>query len=172
MPAGSRPGWHPLAFLVLAVLAADQLSKYAVERFSPANSFCVLIPGFLNLVHASNPGVAFGLLADSVAPWVPFLLILFSVSVIVLLVWLLVSGHAGGWFGQCGLALILGGALGNLLDRVLRHSVTDFIDFHIGSYHWYTFNIADSGIVVGATLVMIELFIEGRHPRRSAPDLG
>lgn len=164
MSGVARPSWQPLAFLVIAVLAADQLSKYAVEKFSPADSFRVLIPGLLNLTHASNPGVAFGLLADSEQPWVPFLLILFSVSVIALLGWLLVTGRAGGWLGQCGIALILGGALGNVLDRVLHHGVTDFIDFHIGNHHWYTFNIADSGIVVGAGLVLVELFLDGRHP--------
>lgn len=164
MSAVARPGWQPLAFLVIVVLAADQLSKYAVEKFSPADSFRVLIPGLLNLTHASNPGVAFGLLADSEQPWIPFLLILFSVSVIALLTWLLFTGRAGGWLGQCGIALILGGALGNVLDRVLHHSVTDFIDFHIGNHHWYTFNIADSGIVVGAGLVLLELFLDGRHP--------
>ena len=135
-----------------------------LRNLRPADSFRVLIPGLLNLTHANNPGVAFGLLADSEQPWVPFLLILFSVSVIGLLTWLLVTGRAGGWLGQCGIALILGGALGNVLDRVLHHSVTDFIDFHIGSHHWYTFNIADSGIVVGAGLVLLELFRDGRHP--------
>ena len=87
---------------------------------------------------------------------------------IVFIVWLLVTGRAGGWFGQCGMALILGGAAGNVLDRLLRHSVTDFIDFHIGNYHWYTFNIADSAIVVGAGLVMLELFRDGRHPTPGA----
>ncbi len=70
--------------------------------------------------------------------------------------------------GECGLALILGGALGNVLDRFLRHSVTDFIDFHIGSYHWYTFNIADSAIVIGAALVVLELFREQAILTRSA----
>ena len=164
MSGETRSNWLPLTFLAVAVLAADQLSKYAVEKFSPANWYRVLIPGVLNLIHASNPGVAFGLLADSEPAWVPFLLIVFSVSVIALLVWLLVTDRAGGWFGQCGLALILGGALGNVVDRVMRHSVTDFIDFHIGNYHWYTFNIADSGIVIGAGLVMLELFCDGRHP--------
>ena len=164
MSGEARSHWQLLVFLVLAVLAADQLSKYAVEKLSPADSFHVLIPGLLNLVRANNPGVAFGMLADSEAPWVPILLILFSSAVIVLLAWLLITGRAGGWFGQCGLALILGGAVGNVMDRLLRHSVTDFIDVHIGNYHWYTFNIADSGIVVGAGLVLLELFYDGRHP--------
>jgi signal peptidase II len=103
-------------------------------------------------------------LADSESAWLAPLLIAFSVGVIALLVWLLVTGRAGGWLGQVGLALILGGALGNVLDRVLRRSVTDFIDFHIGRYHWYTFNLADSAIVIGAALVVLELFRDWNHP--------
>ena len=66
------------------------------------------------------------------------------------------------------MTLILGGAAGNVLDRVLRHSVTDFIDFHIGSYHWYTFNLADSAIVIGAGLVILELLHDWRHPTARA----
>jgi signal peptidase II len=89
---------------------------------------------------------------------------LFSAGVILLLGWLLASGRAGGRLGQFGLALILGGAAGNVLDRLVRHSVTDFIDFHLGRYHWYTFNIADSAIVMGAGLVVLELLRDWRHP--------
>lgn len=165
MSGGTHSGWHGLAFVALAVLALDQATKYAVERFTAAGSSRVLIPGFLNLVHTANPGVAFGLLADSAATWMAPLLILFSVAVIGLLGWLLATGRGGGWLGQWGLALILGGAAGNVLDRVTRHSVTDFIDFYVGSHHWYTFNIADSAIVAGAALVMLELFRDWRaHP--------
>jgi signal peptidase II len=161
---GTRPGRWALAFLVLAVLAADQLTKFVVERFTYVGSLRVLVPGLVNLVHTSNPGVAFGLLADPEIPWLAPLLILFSVGVMVLLLWLLATGRAGGWLAQCGLALILGGAAGNVLDRVLRRSVTDFIDFHLGHYHWYTFNLADSAIVTGAALVVLELFRDWRHP--------
>jgi signal peptidase II len=159
-----RNGWYGLAFLVLVVLAADQISKYVVDKFSYTGSSRVLIPGLLNLVHTSNPGVAFGLLANSQSPWLASVLIAFSVGVIALLVWLLATDRAGGWFGKCGLGLILGGAAGNVLDRVLRRSVTDFIDFHVGNYHWYTFNLADSAIVIGAGLVILELFRDWRHP--------
>ncbi|MGD0402221.1 MAG: signal peptidase II [Candidatus Acidiferrales bacterium] len=162
--SASRSGWYTLVFLVLAALVADQLSKHAVERFMPPGSTRVLVPGLLSLVHTSNPGVAFGLLADRSNPWLAPLLIAFSVAVIAMLVWLLVSGRAGGKLAQCGLALILGGAAGNVLDRVTRQSVTDFIDFYIGTHHWYTFNIADSAIVVGAGLVILELFRDWRHP--------
>jgi signal peptidase II len=123
-----------------------------------------LIPGVLNLVHSSNPGVAFGLLADSQMPWRAPLLIVFSVAVIGLITWLLVTDRAGGRLGQWGMALILGGAAGNVLDRIVRHSVTDFIDFYVGSHHWYTFNVADSAIVIGAALVLLELLRDWRHP--------
>jgi signal peptidase II len=163
MTDAPRSGWHGLALLAFAVLALDQATKYAVERFTANGSSRTLIPGFLNLVHTTNSGVAFGLLADSPNPWLAPALILFSVAVIVLLGWLLVTGRGGGWLGPWGLALILGGAAGNVLDRAMRHRVTDFIDFYLGSHHWYTFNIADSAIVLGAALVVLELFRDWRH---------
>jgi signal peptidase II len=164
MTGATRPGRLTLASAALAVLAADQVTKHLVERLTVVGSFRVLVPGLLNLVHTTNPGVAFGLLADSKTPWLPPLLILFSVGVIGLLVWLLATRRAGGSLGQCGLSLILGGAAGNVLDRVLRRSVTDFIDFHLGRFHWYTFNLADSAIVAGAALVILELFRDWRQP--------
>jgi len=163
MPHHSRTAWYVLGFFVLVVLALDQASKFVVEKYTPMGSLKVLVPGVLNLVHTTNPGVAFGLLADSPAPWLSAALVLFSVTVIALLSWLLATGRAGGWLGQSGLALILGGAAGNVFDRLLRHSVTDFIDFHLGSHHWYTFNLADSAIVVGASLVVLELLRDWRH---------
>lgn len=162
--SASRSGWYVLAFLALGALLADQFSKYAIERLSPAGTIHVVIPGLLNLVHTNNPGVAFGLFADSGKPWLASILIAFSAGVIALLAWLLASGRAGGRLVQCGLALILGGAVGNVFDRVLRRSVTDFIDFYVGSHHWYTFNVADAAIVMGAGLVILELFRDWRHP--------
>jgi signal peptidase II len=163
MRPASRPGWL-LTVLATVVLILDQASKYAVQNFTQIGSSRVLIPGVLNLVHSSNPGVAFGLLADSQMPWRAPLLIVFSVAVIGLITWLLVTDRAGGRLGQWGMALILGGAAGNVLDRIVRHSVTDFIDFYVGSHHWYTFNVADSAIVIGAALVLLELLRDWRHP--------
>ncbi|HUA01951.1 MAG TPA: signal peptidase II [Candidatus Aquilonibacter sp.] len=163
MSSASRSAW-PLVLLALGVLAADQASKFAVDRMMVPGSTRVIVPGMLNLVRTTNPGVAFGILADSDMPWRAPLLIAFSVAVIGLIVWLLVTGRAGGWPGRSGMTLILGGATGNVLDRLLHHSVTDFIDFYIGTHHWYTFNLADSAIVVGAGLVILELLRDWRHP--------
>jgi signal peptidase II len=162
MAGVSRSG-RALALLAVAVLVLDQLSKFAVEKLTAPGSFQVLIPGLLNLVHTSNPGVAFGLFADSQAPWRAPLLILFSLVVIGLIIWMLWTRRAGGTLGSYGLALILGGAAGNVVDRVFHRSVTDFIDFHLGTYHWYTFNVADTAIVIGAALVILELLRDGRR---------
>ncbi|MGH9715129.1 MAG: signal peptidase II [Candidatus Acidiferrales bacterium] len=162
MAGGSRSGWA-LALVAIAVLVVDQVSKYAVDKFTPPGSLDVVIPGLLNLVHTNNPGVAFGLFADSQMAWRAPLLILFAAVVIGLIIWMLVTGRAGAAMGRYGLALILGGAAGNVVDRVFHHSVTDFIDFHLGAYHWYTFNVADSAIVIGAILVIVELLRDGRR---------
>ncbi len=151
-------------WLVLLVLAADQASKYAVETVIHQDAVHVLVPGLLNLVHTHNPGVAFGLFADAQAPWVTSLLVMFSAAVMVFLIWLLAAGRAGARLGQTGMALILGGAAGNVLDRLVHHSVTDFIDFHVAGYHWPAFNVADSAIVIGAGFVLVELFRDWRHP--------
>jgi signal peptidase II len=148
------------------VLALDQATKYAISRFTAPGSMRELIPGVLNLVHTSNPGVAFGFLADSQMPWRSPVLIFFSVTVMVTIVWIVATDRAGGSFGQCGMALVLGGAAGNVVDRLMLSSVTDFIDFHVGAYHWYTFNVADSAIVIGAGLIVIEVLRDGRHQTR------
>jgi signal peptidase II len=152
-----------LAFLAVGALILDQASKYAVSHLTAPGSLREIIPGLLNLVHTSNPGVAFGFLADSQTPWRGPVLILFSVAVMATIVWLLATRRAGGPFGECGMALVLGGAAGNVMDRLMLSSVTDFIDFHIGAYHWYTFNVADSAIVIGAGLIVVEVLRDGRN---------
>ncbi|HXW63146.1 MAG TPA: signal peptidase II [Candidatus Acidoferrales bacterium] len=163
MTLPSRTVW-PFALIAMVVLIADQLTKYAVEQLTPSGSLRILIPGLLNLVHTNNPGVAFGILSSTQTPWRAPVLIIFSLGVMCLIMWLVATDRAGSWLGQYGLVLILGGAAGNFLDRILRRSVTDFIDFHIGDHHWYTFNVADSAIVVGAGLVILELLRDWRHP--------
>lgn len=162
---GSRMSWRSLAVIIAAVLLADQATKHAIERYTTGDYFHVVIPGLLNLIHTHNPGVAFSMFADAHSPAVRFLLVLFSFGVIVFLFWLLAAERAGGRLGQIGMALILGGAVGNVLDRLTQRGVTDFIDLHVGSYHWPTFNVADSAIVVGAVIVVVELFRDWGHPR-------
>src|SRR5215469_3874390 len=165
--AGARIiAWGWLALIIALVLAADQVTKHAVEKYTTADYFHVVIPGFLNLIHTHNPGVAFSMFANAHSPAVRFLLVLFSVGVIVFLFWLLADERAGGRVGQIGMALIIGGAVGNVVDRLTRRGVTDFIDLHVGNHHWPTFNVADSAIVVGAALVLMELFRDWGRPTK------
>ena len=163
--AGRRMSWPSLALIIAVVLLADQATKHAIERYTASDYFHLVIPGLLNLIHTHNPGVAFSMFADAHSPAVRFFLVLFSFGVIVFLFWLLAAERAGGRLGQIGMTLILGGAVGNVLDRLTQRGVTDFIDLHVGSYHWPTFNVADSAIVVGAVMVVVELFRDWGHPR-------
>jgi signal peptidase II len=105
------------------------------------------LPGFFNFTHLQNRGAAFGLFADSDSSLVQGFLIAFSIAALLLVLFLLWRGVTSAWSGW-GLGLILGGALGNLIDRLRAGSVVDFLDFHLGRYHWPAFNLADSAVVI------------------------
>jgi signal peptidase II len=128
-----------------------------------------IIPGFFRLTHVENRGAAFGLFADSPAQWKIAVLVLFSIVALVVvsaLLWR--NSHAMTTTG-IGLALILGGAVGNLWDRLLTGRVVDFLLFYIGRYQWPAFNVADSAIVCGAGLLVIEiLFAQAPAHEKSA----
>jgi len=141
----------------LAIAVADRATKFAIEQSTTTDFRQVIVPGLVTLVHSNNPGIAFGMLADSPSPGLEAALMAGSAAVICLLVWLLATGRAAGARNHAGLALILGGAAGNLLDRILHGNVTDFFEVHAGRFHWPAFNLADAAITIGALLVMIEL---------------
>jgi signal peptidase II len=153
-------------WLTLAIVAADRAAKYAVERYTSEGFRRELVPHTVVLVHNVNFGIAFGLLSESASRWISMLLIGSSATVIVLLVWLLIAGRAGDTWCQAGLALIAGGAVGNLLDRLLHGGVTDFLELHAGSFVWPAFNLADTAITMGAFLVILDLLHGGQHATR------
>ncbi|HJY86031.1 MAG TPA: signal peptidase II [Candidatus Acidoferrales bacterium] len=155
--------WFWLAFLVVV---ADRATKFAVETYTPRNFHRIVIPGLVTLVHSRNPGIAFGLLADAGSRWVATILIGCAALAVALLAWLLATNRAGGRPGRVGMALILGGATGNLIDRVTQGGVTDFFEVGLGSYRWPAFNVADSAITIGALLVVFELLFLRRHPTK------
>jgi signal peptidase II len=149
-------------WLSTATLVADRASKYLVEQFTGESFRRELLPGMVTLVHSRNPGIAFGLFSDHPSGWLTALLVAGSSIVIALLAWVLASGRAGGTRAQAGIALILGGAAGNLLDRLLHGGVTDFFYVHLRSFRWPAFNLADSAITIGALLIVLELLF-GHH---------
>jgi signal peptidase II len=162
----SRTRW---IWVTLFALALDRATKYAVEVRTPLGYHKVLIQHFFTFVHASNPGLAFGIFADSPSRRMTAMLSIGTIIICALLVWLLVSGRAGGTAGQFGVALILGGAAGNLLDRLMYSRVTDFLDFQFGNYHWPAFNVADSAIMIGAVILGIELLFFQKHVSPELP---
>ena len=161
MPSAWR--WFALA---AGVVAADQATKAIVlGRFAPGER--VELTGFFNMVLVYNKGAAFSFLSDA-AGWQTPLLIVFALVAIGILGTLLV--RAPGRRLLCaGLGLILGGALGNLIDRLRFGQVVDFLDFHAQGWHWPAFNVADSAITVGAALLILEGFLHHEGRARSSP---
>ncbi len=148
-------------WLSVVVVILDQLSKFYVVKeltFKPP----IELVSWLNLILAHNTGAAFSFLGDA-GGWQRWLFAaLASIVSIVLIVWISRLSKKDYWLA-CSLALILGGAVGNLIDRVRFGYVIDFIDFHIGSWHFATFNIADAAISVGAVMLLVDAFFLSDH---------
>jgi signal peptidase II len=143
--------------IALFVLFLDRLAKLAIERNISLHDSVNIIPGFFRLTHVENRGAAFGLFADSPSEWKIAVLVLFSLVALVIVCALLWKNSHSMTTTGVGLALILGGALGNLWDRLVSGHVVDFLLFYIGQYQWPAFNVADSAIVIGACLLVFEI---------------
>jgi signal peptidase II len=144
--------WLPLAIIVL-----DQITKAIVRAMVPLGSSVEIIPAFMNFTHVRNTGAAFGFLN---AADFPYKTVAIAVVALVAIVWLGI--HAAGlprhhFVARVGLALIMGGAAGNLLDRFLVGSVVDFVDVYWGTYHFWAFNVADSAISVGVAIMILDM---------------
>jgi signal peptidase II len=162
MPAGvSRPVAYGLA---LAVFAVDRLTKWIVETRMSAFDNITVIPGLFDIVHSQNPGAAFGLFAGSTSEWRTILLIAFSGVALIVLAGMLWKSAGMDRRTAIALALILGGAMGNVFDRVRWGTVTDFLLFYIGTHQWPAFNAADSSIVIGCGLLALDLLKPRREP--------
>lgn len=161
----ARPKPNALAWLWLAVamIAFDQLTKWwALTSLQPAETPHPVIPGVLNWTLTFNTGAAFSFLADS-AGWQRWFFALLAVGISVVLSTWLARTPRRDWRSAVPLALIIGGALGNLIDRLHAAKVTDFIQVFIGSYPFPVFNVADSAISVGAVGLVLGSLLGGRE---------
>jgi len=150
--------------IALAVIALDRVTKMMIARRLSLHDSITVIPGFFRIIHAENPGAAFGIFADSPSQWKVGLLIVFSiVALLIVSVLLWKNSHTMTSTGV-GLSLILGGAIGNLWDRLVSRHVVDFLLFYIGPHQWPAFNVADSAIVVGAVLLIAEIVFARPSP--------
>jgi signal peptidase II len=162
-PATTNSRFFTWTAIAALVVIADQITKWAVVKWIalyekiPLNSF-------INLTHHKNPGAAWSFLADAGGWQRWFFIALASVVSVVLVVWLWRIRNERQTILSAGLALVLGGAIGNLVDRVVSGEVTDFIQVFFGSWAFPSFNVADAGITVGAALLIIDaLFFSGRE---------
>jgi signal peptidase II len=156
--------------LSLGILVCDQWTKHLVETELPSRAVVSILPGLLNLTHVRNTGVAFGLFPAEGSLGGMVLLTLLGLSGFGLLAYYFVHTPLRQRLLLCSLSLVLGGALGNLADRIASGAVTDFVDLYWGSYHWYTFNLADSAITIGIVLMSVELLLPaaGGRPNEAA----
>jgi signal peptidase II len=140
---------------VLAILLADQGSKRYIILTVELNAGFEAIPGFLNIVHVRNPGAAWGFLANfDSGVRTPFFLVI-SASAVAITIWIVLFKNLT-LLPLLGLAFFCGGALGNLADRFNYGEVIDFLDFHIGVYHWPAFNVADTALCLGTAFFFIQ----------------
>ena len=155
--------------IALIVILADRWTKHVVAVKIAMYSHIQIIPGFFRLTHTENTGAAFSLFADSPAHWKTALLIGFSAIAMVIVTILLWKQSRPLTSSGIALSLILGGAVGNLWDRVASGRVVDFLLFYIKQYQWPVFNLADSCIVIGACLLVLEILFTRPPHSEGAP---
>lgn len=155
--------YRMVSMLALIVLVLDQITKLWVAAVMPLWTSKTVIPGFFNLVHVINKGAAFGFLSDLDTVWRPYFFIGATALAIVLIFHLLRTVPREDTILFSALGLILGGALGNLADRIRFGAVIDFLDFYIAKYHWPAFNVADIAISIGSVLLLVSVYRNRRY---------
>ena len=167
----SRRGRYlALALVGFTVIILDQVTKYWVMQTMRLHESIPVIPNLFSITYIRNPGAAFGLLAGSSNA---FRMVFFGVTslfALALLGTILLRLPERDWIGQLSIAGILGGAIGNLIDRLRFGEVIDFLDVYIESYHWPAFNVADSAISVGVVCLILHFAFERKEEPMPAPE--
>ena len=159
----ARAKYGRLAGVAGGVVVADQITKGIIlDRLDLYHAIPV-IPGFFNIIHVQNPGGAFGFLAQQSQLVRGIVFLLMSFLAVCLIFWFYRKTPPTHRFLSIGFALIFGGAIGNLIDRVRFGRVVDFLDFYIGGWHWPAFNVADSAITTGIAIFLLHVLM-GRMP--------
>lgn len=156
IPISSTAGKTRYLFIVVLVLALDQLSKYWASRVLNEAEDLHIVRGFLKLSYTENPGIAFGMLSNGNFQWI---LVAISVAAILVVAYYLLRTSASNRLLLWALSLLAAGISGNLVDRIRMGRVIDFIELYFRDFHWPVFNVADSAITIGAALMAIELFL-------------
>jgi len=154
--------------LMIAIVLADQLTKALVRADIPVDSSREVIGSFLNLTHVRNSGAAFGLLNGVDFPYKSIVLALAATVALMGIAWYAARGAAHQLVARIGLAMIMAGAVGNLIDRLAFGAVVDFVDVVFGTWHFWAFNVADAAITLGVTALIIDMMGTERHASTTA----
>ena len=149
--------------VALSVIVLDQASKLFIQATIPLGHSIPVIPNLFAIVHILNPGAAFGLLAARSSAFRNPFFVSISILAIGFIIYYRHRGLRSHSLASFALSLILGGALGNLVDRLRLGMVVDFLDVHYLQYHWPAFNVADSAITIGVSLMMLELILDEKR---------
>jgi signal peptidase II len=154
---------RPETWLIAALVIADQVTKALVLAYLPLHETVPVVPGLLNFTHVQNTGAAFGFLNAADFPFKPMVVTILALLALIAIALYALRYGSETWIGRFGLACVLGGALGNLVDRATRGHVVDFVDFYWGGFHFWAFNVADAAITVGAIALILEMLTARRH---------
>ena len=153
--------------MALAVVVLDQATKSLIRSGLPLYDSKTVIPGFVDLVHVHNAGVAFGLLNDVTHPLRSLVTTSLAIVALIGIAFYARQIRDDERFARIGLSFILGGAIGNLADRLRQGFVVDFVDVYWRNWHFWAFNVADAAITVGAILIFLDLLFPRRHASHS-----
>jgi signal peptidase II len=154
-------------WIALAIVVLDQIVKAIIRREIALNESITVIPGFFDLTRVHNTGTAFGFMNATDFPFKTIILACIAIGALVALAMYAATLPANQWLARIGLALILGGAAGNLIDRIAEGYVVDFVDLYWSGWHFWAFNVADASITVGVGLMILDLVGAGsRHVSR------
>ena len=152
-----------LGSLAALIVVLDQGTKTIIRATLSLHDSVSIIPGFLNFTHVHNTGAAFGLLNEAHIPFKPVFMTIIALIALIVIAMYAVKESTHQPVAQVGLALVMGGAVGNLIDRVTAGYVVDFVDVHWSGWHFWVFNVADAGITVGASLLILDFLWVNRH---------
>lgn len=164
----THAAWRTLLLVSTPVLVADQVTKALVRDALPLHESRTVIAGLLDLTHVRNTGAAFGILNSVDFAFKPLLMMVVAFAALIAIGAYAVRLGTHERIARLGLALILGGAIGNLLDRLMHGYVLDFVDVYYRNVHFWAFNVADAAITTGAILVLFEVLFSGHHHASAA----
>jgi len=157
----------PYAALSGLVILIDQVTKALIVKHVPFYGSVKVIPGFFNLTHIHNKGAILGIFNSAKTSGIPILLLLLNAAALALVLYYFSKTSEKERAARIGLSLIVGGALGNVIDRIARGFVVDFLEMYAGKFHWPTYNVADSCITIGAVILIFSVIF--RRPHASDP---